>query len=97
VFVAVCRLELHVPAARSLKEKRAVLQSLSARIRNQYHVSVAEIDAQDSWNLAVLGIAVVSNDGGHAREMIDHIVSHLDHMRMDADPGAVDVEIIEAL
>jgi len=97
VFVGVCRLELHIPAARSLKEKRAVVQSVTSRIRNQYRVSIAEIEALDTWNLAVLGIAVVSNEAGHAREVIDHVVSFVDRVRMDAEAGAVDIDVIEAL
>ena len=97
MYVGVSRLEIHVPAARSLKEKRAVVQSITSRIRNQYHVAVAEIESLDSWNLAVLGIAVVSNDAGHAREVIDHIVNHVDRMRMDAEPGEVLVDVLDAL
>jgi uncharacterized protein len=97
MFVGVARLELHIPAARSLKEKRAVVQSISTRIRNQYRVSVAEIEALDNWNLAVLGMSAVSNEAGHVREIMDHVIAQLDRMRMDAEPGEVDVEVLEAL
>ncbi|HZT05580.1 MAG TPA: DUF503 domain-containing protein [Chloroflexota bacterium] len=97
MFVGVSRLELHIPAARSLKDKRGIVQSLTTRIRNQFPVSVAEIEALDDWNLAVLGMAVVSNNGGHARDVIDRVVAYLDRARMDADPGEVAVEVLSAL
>src|SRR4051794_3448871 len=97
MFVGVARLELHIPAAGSLKDKRAVIQSISTRIRNQYRVSVAEIESLENWNLAVLGLAVVSNEVGHAREVMDHVVAHIDRMRMDAEPGAYEIDVLEAL
>ena len=97
MFIGVSRLELHIPAARSLKEKRAVVQSISSRIRNEYRVAIAEIEALENWNLAVLGMAVVSNDAGHAREVIDHIIAHVDRMRMDAEPGAIEIDVLDAL
>ena len=97
MFVGVARIELHIPAAQSLKDKRAIVQSVTVKIRTQFRVAISEIESLDNWNLAVLGMAVVSNSGGHAREVIDHVVAALDRMRMDAEPGAVDVEVIEAL
>lgn len=54
-------LRLHEPA--SLKEKRHVLQSLIAQMRRKFNVSIAEIDRLDDWRSAVLGAAIVCNDG----------------------------------
>ena len=97
MFVGVARIELHIPSAQSLKDKRAVVQSIGSKIRTQFRVSLAEIESLENWNLAVLGLAVVSNDAGHARQVIDRVVSQLDRMRMDAEPGEVDIDILEAL
>lgn len=96
MFVAVARVEIHIPSAASLKDKRRVVQSVSKRLRNQFPVSVAEIEAQEQWGLAVLGIVAVSGSAGHAREVIDAALRYLDRARLDADVGTVEVDVIQA-
>lgn len=96
MFVAVCRVELHIPAD-SLKDKRSVVQSITRRVVNQFRVSIAEVESLQSWNLAVLGIAAVANDGGHAREVVNRVVRFIERARMDADVGAVEFDVIPVL
>jgi len=97
MFVAVCRVEVDIPGAFSLKDKRQVLQSMMTRVRNQFHVSIAEIEAQEMWNTAVLGLAVVSNQAGHAREVLENVVRYLERARMDAEIGAVSFDVVQTL
>jgi uncharacterized protein YlxP (DUF503 family) len=54
--------DLHLPGCRSLKEKRMIVRSLKARIRNEFEVSTAEVGAQDLLERAELGVAVVGPD-----------------------------------
>ena len=96
MFVAVARIELHIAESSSLKDKRRVLQSVSKRLQNEFRVAVAEVDAQEQWGLAVLGVAAVSESGGHAREVIDAAVRFVERTRLDADIGAVDVDVLQA-
>ena len=58
------RADLLIPMAHSLKEKRRPLKSLMEKIRNRFHVSVAEVDCQDLHQRAVIGVAIVAADGG---------------------------------
>ena len=58
--VALCVIQIHLPAVGSLKEKRQVLRSLKDRLRGHYNVSVAEIDHQDLWQRATLGIVGIA-------------------------------------
>jgi uncharacterized protein len=97
MFVAVARVEIHVPSAASLKDKRSVVQSVTKRLRNQFPVTVAEIEAQEQSGRAVLGIAVVSGSAGHAREVIDAALRFIDRARLDAEVGAVEVDVVQAL
>lgn len=97
LIIGVCRIELDIPGAESLKDKRRVLQSTMTRVRNRFAVSIAEIEAQDQWRTAVLGIAVVSNEGAHARDVIDSVLRHLDGSRMDAEVTAVEIDLFPAL
>jgi uncharacterized protein YlxP (DUF503 family) len=59
----------------SLKEKRMVVQSLIAKIRKNFNVSVAEVAEQDKHRIIVLGIACVSESGGYAAGVIDRAIS----------------------
>jgi uncharacterized protein YlxP (DUF503 family) len=58
--VGLCIVEIHLSATHSLKEKRRVLRRLKDRLRSRFNVSVAEIDHQDLWQRATLGIVAIS-------------------------------------
>ncbi len=97
MFVAVCRLELEIPSASSLKDKRGVLQSIMSRVRNRFHVAIQQVDEHESWVTAVLGMSTVSNNGTHARQVLEEVVRFIEGLRTDADVGAVAFDILEAL
>ncbi len=73
MFVGVVRIELHVPAATSLKEKRSVVRGLKERIRNRTQASVAEVEFQDLWQRAALGVALVSGDLHHLTQLVQAV------------------------
>jgi len=73
MVVGIVRIELHIPAAQSLKDKRQVVRSLKDRIREHVRADVAEVDHQDLWQRAALGVAVVSADGGQVRERLQRV------------------------
>ncbi len=75
MFVGIVRVELHLPAAGSLKDKRAVVRSLKERIRHRVQAAVAEVDHQDLWQRAALGVAVVSGDAGQIDELLQAVRS----------------------
>ena len=70
MVVGIVRFELHLPGARSLKDKRQVVRSMKERLRERTRASVSEVEDQDLWQRAAIGFAVVSADGGHVREML---------------------------
>jgi uncharacterized protein YlxP (DUF503 family) len=72
MFVGIVRIELHLPAATSLKDKRSVVRGLKDRIRNM-HAAVAEVDHQDLWQRAALGVAVVSGERRQVGEMLQSV------------------------
>jgi uncharacterized protein YlxP (DUF503 family) len=63
MVVGTLRMELHIPASHSLKAKRSVVNHVKERLRSRFNASVAEIDHQDLWQRAALGVAVVSGEG----------------------------------
>lgn len=62
VHVGLLLLELRIPKARSLKEKRKSVLSLKNRISNKFNASVAEVGELDKWQIAILAVTIVSND-----------------------------------
>ncbi len=71
MIVGVCTFELFLPGKGSLKEKRRVLSSLKERLKNRFNLSVAEIDDQDLWQKAVIGMACVGNEKKHVQQVLD--------------------------
>jgi len=70
VIVGALLLRLHLPEARSLKDKRQVVSSLMSRLRNRYGVSVAELSDLDVWQSATLGVACVSSSESVCRKLL---------------------------
>jgi uncharacterized protein len=73
MFVGVLRLTFHVPHARSLKDKRRVVQKFKGRVRARFEVSIAEVDAQDKLQRAVFGVSVVSCDAALCHSVLEHV------------------------
>jgi uncharacterized protein YlxP (DUF503 family) len=73
MHVAALTVELHLPAVHSLKEKRAVLRPILEGARRRYAVAAAEVDRQDLWQRATLGMAAVSGSPRHAQEVMDAV------------------------
>ena len=81
MVVGICTVFIQVPGARSLKDKRRVVRSVVARVRNEFNVSVAEVDQQDSWQLATLGLACVSSDRGYAHGLLESVIRFVESGR----------------
>lgn len=66
-------LDLHVPASRSLKHKRAAIRPVLDGIRHRYPVAVAETGHQDKWQRAEVGVAAISDSASHVEALIDDV------------------------
>ncbi len=77
-------IDLQIPECNSLKYKRRVLRSMLDRIRHNFNVSAAEVDHQDSWQLASLGVVCVSTDVGYAHGLLEKVVRTVEDARFDA-------------
>jgi uncharacterized protein len=87
MIIGACRFDLILPENHSLKGKRSVVKSICAQVRRKFNVSIAEVEAQDSWQVAVLGFSVVSSDGRHVDRMMSSVVDFIDE-RMNAEAMA---------
>jgi uncharacterized protein YlxP (DUF503 family) len=77
MFVGSVVVRLLIRESRSLKDKRQVVRSIKDRLRNQFNVAIAEVDALDQRQLAVLGIATVANESAAVRTVLQQIVDAL--------------------
>jgi len=79
--IGVVRLTLRLHEPSSLKEKRHILQSLITQMRRRFNVSIAEIDRLDDWKSAVLGAAIVCNDGRINNALLGKLVEAIGHYK----------------
>jgi uncharacterized protein YlxP (DUF503 family) len=73
MFIGVSRIELRIPASGSLKAKRHVMRSLAGGLRARFNIAVAEVDHQDLWQRASLGVTCISESAFHARKMLREV------------------------
>jgi uncharacterized protein YlxP (DUF503 family) len=87
--VAALRIELHLPAPQSLKEKRAVLRPVIEGMRRLGSYSVAEVGHHDLWQRAAIGVAIVAPDGEGLARQVSKFRRYLDEQ--------LEVEVLDVL
>ncbi len=95
--VGACKVKLRLPENLSLKGKRQVLKSITSRVRNKFNVSVAEVDDQDLWQSAALGICCVSNDRRYTNEVLSKVVDFIVNSRFEVEILGYEIEILPVL
>jgi len=58
------------------------LRRITGRVRREFNVAVAEVEEMDSWDSAVLGIAVVANDHRFVNSVLDKVVQFVEEMHL---------------
>jgi uncharacterized protein YlxP (DUF503 family) len=94
MVIGVCTLELNLPTAASLKDKRQVIKSVIARLRNEFNVSVAEVDRLDSWQSAVVAVVTVSGDREYTHGLLSRVALWVERNRLDCDLVDYEIELI---
>ncbi len=94
MHVGVCRIRFRLPENLSLKGKRRVLKSITTRVGSKFNVSVAEVDDQDLWQLATLGISCVSNNKRHANQVLSRVVDFITDSRFEVEILDYEIEIL---
>ena len=87
MVVALERFDLRIRESHSLKQKRHVIRSLTAALRQAFPVSVAEVDHQDLWQRATIAVAAVGADQHHLRRVMQAVEKRVD--------GWLEVEVID--
>jgi hypothetical protein len=79
MVIETMEIRLFAPWVHSLKEKRMIVKSLTAKTRNQFNVSVAEVGDQDLHQSIVLGLACVAGHTALADSIMDHVIAFIEN------------------
>ncbi len=90
MVVGILQLEISIPDAMSLKDKRRVVLSLKDKIRHGHNVSIAEVGALDEHRRSVIGIAMVANDKPYVEGGLSKLV---DLVRMTGNLSLIDYQM----
>lgn len=93
LHIGVLQLTLDIHWSTSLKDKRQVVKSLKDRLRQQFNVSVAEVEDQDDRRTATLGVVMAGSDTRYLNGALDRIVELLGR-HPDAELAGHQIEIL---
>ncbi|HCF59536.1 MAG TPA: DUF503 domain-containing protein [Myxococcales bacterium] len=80
MFVAVARITLSIPDSGSLKSKRHVVHKVLDKVKSRFNVSIAEVEDNDLWQKATIGVAAVANDHAFAQESVDKVLRFVEEL-----------------
>ena len=83
MLVATCVVKLRLEGVYSLKEKRRILKSILGRLPHHFNVAVAEVQYQDVWQTAVIGLVTVGTDKGYLHGLLEKAVAWIERERPD--------------
>jgi uncharacterized protein len=92
--VGLLRVVIHLPESGSLKSKRQVVSGLLRRLRDELHVSAAEVGELNRWQLAELAVATVSASSRHADEVLASVLSYVESHSDGARITDVSTELV---
>ena len=78
MIIGAIQIELAIPWALSIKDKRRAIKGLIQRVQTRFHASCAEVGDNERWRSAVLGVAVVGNDVKHLQSVCQKIVNFIE-------------------
>ena len=94
MIIGLLMLNLEIPAAFSLKDKRRVIKSVQAKLRQKFNISIAEVDRHDNHRQAVMAVVCVSTDAKYAHGLLMRVVNWLDETRLDCVLADYQIEMM---
>jgi uncharacterized protein YlxP (DUF503 family) len=93
--IGVAKVSLRIPENMSLKGKRQVIKPIIGRVKSRFDVAVAEVDDNDVWQLATIGICCISNNKRHSNEVLSKVVGFIENSHFDVEFLDYSIEIID--
>ena len=72
-------IDIYLPLANSLKNKRSIIKSIIQKVHNKYNVSIAEVEHNDKWKNATLGIAMIANEMSYLEKKFSDIINFIEN------------------
>jgi uncharacterized protein YlxP (DUF503 family) len=94
MVIGICTIQLYLPGNGSLKGKRRVIKSIMARLQREFNIAIAEVDNQDSWQQATLGVACVSTSADYADGLLTNVVNWIEVNRPDVPLLEFQIELL---
>jgi len=79
--VGILRVVLFIHESNSLKEKRMIIHSLKARLRNNFNIAVTQLDDGDKWQKAVLALAGVEKNRPSMDSLLSRLINFIEGFR----------------
>ena len=95
--IGVCKMKLRIPENSSLKDKRRVLKSITTRVSNKFNVAIAEVEDQELWQVATLGMTCLSNSSRQANSVLSSVVDFICQSRFDVEIIDWEMEFLSVL
>ena len=77
MIIGILHFELILPCSNSLKDKRAILNRIKSRIKNNYNISIAETDSKDKWSRAILAAVTVSSEKIVVDQLLEKVIGYI--------------------
>ena len=81
MVVGLLQIDLHLPMALSLKDKRSIMKSLKDRLHGRFNVGASQIEANEKWQRASLGVVTVGPDSGIVEGCLRGVVAWIERDR----------------
>ena len=83
MFIGVARYELFIGESGSLKDKRRVLRAVTMSVQKKFNVAIAEVDHQDKWQRAAVGVSCVAESASHCRKVLQEVEKQIGRAAID--------------
>ena len=93
--IGLLTLDIHLPNAHSLKEKRHVLSRLKDRLRNRFNVAVSELDHQDLWQRATIGVVSILSSDQNLRQVLEGAQNEAEAIVEESGMVTCTIELME--
>lgn len=80
IVIALLTLDIHIPHAQSLKDKRMVVRSLKDRLRTKFNVSVSEVDHQELWQRSQLSVVTVGSSETFVHQVLEQAAEEAERL-----------------
>lgn len=83
MFIGVARYEIFIGASGSLKDKRRVLRAVTMSVQKKFNVAIAEVDHQEKWQRAAVGVSCVAESVSHCRKVLQEVEKQIGRAAID--------------